>query len=122
MERRSEKISSSVGTEKMERLVTDKDKMERYCLRGQSPQRAVAPTEEEEDFEVELERNLKHSTTLTDRQPQPLCTNVVCFRRVLPSHVNMLCYLWVRQTTTLSQHPSVEAELANYTPQKINEI
>jgi hypothetical protein len=46
-------------------------------------------------------------------------TNVVCFRRVLPSCVNALGYLRVRQTTTLSQHPSVEAELASHTPWKI---
>ena len=31
-------------------------------------------------------------------------------------------YLWVRQTTTLSQHPFVEAELASHKPRKINEI
>jgi len=49
-------------------------------------------------------------------------TNVVCFRRVLPSRVNVLGYLGVWQTTTLSQHPSVEAELANYTPRKINDL
>jgi hypothetical protein len=28
--------------------VIDREKMERYCSRGQSPQRGVAPTEEEE--------------------------------------------------------------------------
>ena len=67
MERRSEKISSSVGSEKMERVGDRQGQMERYCSRGQSPQRAVAPTKEEEDFEVDLEINLKHSTTLTDR-------------------------------------------------------
>jgi len=49
-------------------------------------------------------------------------TNVVCFRRVLPSRVNVLSYLWVRQTTTLSQHPSMEAELASHMPQKINDL
>jgi len=28
----------------------------------------------------------------------------------------------VRQTITLSQHPSVEAELASHTPRKISDI
>jgi hypothetical protein len=41
---------------------------------------------------------------------------------VLPSRVNTLGYLRVRQTITLSQHPSVEAELASHKPQKINDI
>ena len=49
-------------------------------------------------------------------------TNVVCFRRILPSRVNALGYLRARQTTTLSQHPSMEAELASHTPRKINDI
>ena len=31
-----------------------------------------------------------------------------------------LGYLQVRQTTTPSQYPSVEAELASHTPRKIN--
>jgi len=48
-------------------------------------------------------------------------SNVVFFRRVLPSRVNALGYLRVRPTTTLSQHPSVEAELASHTPRKIND-
>jgi len=47
-------------------------------------------------------------------------SNQYSFRRVLPSHVNALGYLQVPQTTTLSQHPSVEEELASYTPRKIN--
>jgi len=46
-------------------------------------------------------------------------TNVVCFWRVLPSRINTLSYLHLRQTTTLSRHPSVEVELASHTPQKI---
>jgi len=33
--------------------VTDREKMDRYCSTGQSPQRAVAPTEEEEEEEEE---------------------------------------------------------------------
>jgi len=49
-------------------------------------------------------------------------TNVVCFRRVLGSRVNALGYLRVGQTTTLSQHPSVEAELASHTPRNINDL
>jgi len=34
-------------------------------------------------------------------------TNIVCFRRVLPSRVNAFGYLWIRQTTTLLQHPTM---------------
>jgi len=49
-------------------------------------------------------------------------TNVVCFRRVLSSRVNAHGYLWLRQTTTLSHHPSVESELASHTPRKINDL
>jgi len=49
-------------------------------------------------------------------------TNVVCFRRVLPSRVKVLGYLRVQQTTALSQHPSVEAQLASHTPRKINDL
>jgi len=49
-------------------------------------------------------------------------TNAVCFRRVLPSHIKALGYLRVRQTATLLQHPSLEAQLASYTPQKINDL
>jgi hypothetical protein len=48
MERRSRKRSSSAWSEKMERVGDRQGKMERYCSTGQSPQRAVAPTEEEE--------------------------------------------------------------------------
>ena len=49
-------------------------------------------------------------------------TNVDGFRRALPSRVNALGYLLVRQTTTLSQHPSVEAELASHMPRKTNDF
>jgi len=49
-------------------------------------------------------------------------TNVVCIRRVLPSHVNVLSYLRVRQTTILSHHPPVEAGLASHMPRKTNEL
>ena len=49
-------------------------------------------------------------------------TNVVCFRRVLLSRINALGYLRVRQTTTLSQHSSVEEELASHTPRQINDL
>jgi hypothetical protein len=41
---------------------------------------------------------------------------------VLPTRVNALGYLRLRQTTALSQHPSVEAELASHTPRKINDL
>ena len=44
---RSRKRSSSAGSEKMERVGDKKDKMEGHCSTGQSPQRAVAPMEEE---------------------------------------------------------------------------
>jgi hypothetical protein len=50
MERKSVKRSSNVGSEKMERVGDRKGKMEGYCSTGQSPQRAIAPTEEEEEF------------------------------------------------------------------------
>jgi hypothetical protein len=36
----------------MERVGEGYGKMERYCLTGQSPQRAVVPTEEEEEEEA----------------------------------------------------------------------
>jgi len=49
-------------------------------------------------------------------------TNVVYFRKVLPSCVNALSSLQVWQTTTLLQHPPVEAELASHTPRKINDL
>jgi len=51
MERRSGKTSSRAGNEKMERVGDRYGQMERYCSTGQSPQRAVAPTEEEEEEE-----------------------------------------------------------------------
>ena len=47
MERRSRKRSSRAGSEKMERAGDRQGKMERYFSTGQSPQRAVAPKEEE---------------------------------------------------------------------------
>ena len=49
MERRSRKRSSGGASEKMERAGDRQGQMERHCLTGQSPQRAVVPTEEEED-------------------------------------------------------------------------
>ena len=48
MERRSRKRTSSAGSEKMERVGDRQGKMEKYFSKGQSPQRAVAPTEVEE--------------------------------------------------------------------------
>jgi hypothetical protein len=50
MERRSGKRSSSDGNEKMERFGDRWDKMEGHCSTGQSPQRTVAPLEEEEEY------------------------------------------------------------------------
>jgi hypothetical protein len=46
-------INWRAGSEKMERIGDRQRKMERYCSTDQSPQRAVAPTEEEVyDFAV----------------------------------------------------------------------
>jgi len=49
MERRSRKRSSNAGSEKMERVSDRQDSMEGYCSTDQSPQRAVAPMEEENE-------------------------------------------------------------------------
>ena len=49
-------------------------------------------------------------------------TNAICFPKVLPSHINTLGYLRLRQTTALSQHPQMKAELLSHTPRKINEF
>jgi hypothetical protein len=43
-------------------------------------------------------------------------------KSILSSRVNAHCYLWLRQTTTLSQHPPAEAELASQTPRKMNDL
>jgi hypothetical protein len=51
VERRSRKRSSSAGSEKMERAGNREGKIVRYCSTGQSPQQAVAPTEEKEEGE-----------------------------------------------------------------------
>jgi K+/H+ antiporter YhaU regulatory subunit KhtT len=51
MERRSGKRSSSVVSEKMDKVSNRQGQMEMYFSTGQSPQRAVAPTEEEEEEE-----------------------------------------------------------------------
>jgi hypothetical protein len=48
MDSRSRKRSLSAGSEKMERVGDRYEKMEGHCSTGQSPQKAVAPTEEEE--------------------------------------------------------------------------
>ena len=37
-----------LGVRRWRELVIDREKMERYCSTGQSPQRAVAPAEVEE--------------------------------------------------------------------------
>ena len=46
------KRSLSAGSEKMERVGDREGKIERCCWTGQSPQRAVAPTEEEEEVHL----------------------------------------------------------------------
>ena len=58
MERGSGKRSSSAGSEKMERVCGRQEKMEGYCLTGQSPQWAVVPMEEEEKEEEEEEEGV----------------------------------------------------------------
>jgi hypothetical protein len=49
LERRRGKRSSSDGSKKMKRVGDRLGKMERHCSTDQSQQRAVAPTEEEEE-------------------------------------------------------------------------
>jgi hypothetical protein len=44
-----EKDLPVLGVRRWRELVIEREKMERYCSTGQSPQRAVAPTEEEEE-------------------------------------------------------------------------
>ena len=51
---RSGKRPSSVASEKMERVGDREGQMERYCSTGQSPQRAVAPTEEEFSYKIKF--------------------------------------------------------------------
>jgi hypothetical protein len=60
MERRSRKRSSSVGSEKIERVGDRKGQMERYCSTDQSPQRAVAPKEEQEEEESTCIKSVKN--------------------------------------------------------------
>ena len=49
LERGSRKRTSSAGSEKMERVGGRQEKMEEHCSKGQSPQWAVVPMEEEEE-------------------------------------------------------------------------
>ena len=42
-----------LGVRRWRELVTDREKMERHCSTGQSPQRAIVPMEEEEEEEEE---------------------------------------------------------------------
>jgi hypothetical protein len=49
MERGGRKKSSRARSEKMERVGDRQEKMEGYCLTGQSPQQAVVPMKEEEE-------------------------------------------------------------------------
>jgi len=55
-----------LGVRRWRELVIDRKKMEKYCSTGQSPQRAVAPTEEEyvPIDTVLLPRTLESSTVL----------------------------------------------------------
>jgi hypothetical protein len=50
MEIGSRKRSSSAGSEKMERVGGRQEKMEGHCSTGQSPQWAIVPMEEEEEY------------------------------------------------------------------------
>ena len=70
MERRSRKRSSSAGSEKMESVGDRQDKIEGYFSTGQSPQRDVAPTEEEE----EKEENMAKQKVLGVRKWRELVT------------------------------------------------
>jgi hypothetical protein len=47
-----------LGVRRWRELVIDKGQMERCCSTGQSPQRAVAPTEEEEEEEEYLNQTI----------------------------------------------------------------
>jgi hypothetical protein len=64
MKRGSRKRSSSAGSEKMERVGDRQEKMEGYCSTGQTPQRAVVPTEEEEEEEECVTGNTYTDVTL----------------------------------------------------------
>ena len=50
MERGSRKRTSSAGSEKMERVGGRQEDMEGHCSTGQSPQWAVVPMEEDEEY------------------------------------------------------------------------
>jgi len=52
MERGTRKRSSSVGSEKMERVGGRWVEMEGHCSTGQSPQWALLPMEKEEEFKA----------------------------------------------------------------------
>ena len=56
MERRSRKRSSSAGSKKIERVHDRQEKMEKYCLTGQSSQWALVPMKEEEEEERKKNR------------------------------------------------------------------
>jgi hypothetical protein len=58
MKRRSGKRSSSVGSEKMERVGDREEQMERYCATGQSPQRKEKKEEGEEEEEKKKKKLL----------------------------------------------------------------
>ena len=58
MERGSRKISSTARREKIDRVGGRYKKIERYCVTGQSPQRAVVPMEEEEEEVVHIHTSI----------------------------------------------------------------
>jgi hypothetical protein len=58
MERKRRKRSLGVGSEKMERAGNRWRKIKTYCSTGQSPQRAVAPTEEDEGYGQVVEQEM----------------------------------------------------------------
>jgi hypothetical protein len=114
MERRSRKRSSSAGNEQMERVGDRQGKMERYCSTGQSPQWAVAPTEEEEYLIPKF--SIKIFPTIS------LCSVVICTINRLSAQTNFhtlsifsaiqfFCYLLLSFPPTLhllyhTKHPN----------------
>jgi len=64
MERGSRKRSSSAGSEKWRDLVADRKKMEGHCSTGQSPQWAVVPVEEEEEYTSSLYRMIQEGRSI----------------------------------------------------------
>jgi hypothetical protein len=69
MERGSRKRSLSARSEKMERVGDRLEKMEGYCLTGQSPQWAVVPMEKKRRRTT----HKTHSTVTLKYSPHTLC-------------------------------------------------